>query len=267
MSQTTFESKKIVLIEDNDLLAGLIKKKLEAHGAIVDVFNNGKDGLEGIRTVMPNLVLLDIMLPIMNGYEVMEIMKVEGLVDRCPVLVISNSGQPVEIQRIMQLGAKDSLVKADFTPDEIIEKAKSILDTAQTEQTGPASLGGEGASLKVFVVEDDPLLRDLLYKKLTKVKFGCMFTNDGTQAAELARQFEPDALIIDLMLPGKTGFEVIEEVKNIPELKDKPIVVFSNKDEAEDREKAMELGADRYHVKAMTDLTEFVQEIKALVNG
>ena len=260
-----FKDKQVVLIEDNHLLAELIKKKFESHGATVYAHTNGRDGLEAIRSILPDLVLLDIMLPIMNGYEVMETMKVENLVDRCPVLVISNSGQPVEIQRIIQLGAKDSLVKADFTPEEIIEKAKKIINDSSYEKENDMTPENKQSWLKVFVVEDDVMLRDLLYKKFVKVKFECMFTNDGTQAAELAKQYEPDALVIDLMLPGKTGFEVIEEIKTMPTIAQKPIVVFSNKDKAEDREKAKSLGADLYRVKAMTNLNEFVEEIRELV--
>lgn len=262
--------KTIVLIEDNLFLSDVIVKKLQLSGATVYKFSNGLEGLAAIRTHKPDLVLLDIMMPVMNGYEVLQVMHSEGLTDQVPVVVISNSGQPVEIQRVRQLGIKDYLVKADFEPNDVLRKVYEILGLEPSELASPtiepeiltedASVPDPG-SPKVMVVEDDPLLRNLLSVKLSSTHCPYMFANDGTQAVDLIRKFGPDIIILDLMLPGKDGFEVLEEIKQDDKLKKIPVVIFSNKNSEQDRSRAQQLGVERFYVKAMTDLPTFVDEV------
>ena len=269
MATDILAGKTIVLIEDNEFLTTIISKKLANAGAIVFDYTNGLEGLAAIRERGPDLILLDIMLPVMNGYEVLEIMNKEGLIKKHPVVVVSNSGQPVETKRVIELGAKDYLVKADFTPDEVLEKARVILSNQQKtkKQTTPSeahTTDDTESQPKVFVVEDDPLLRNMLSMKLSKSQCASMFTNDGSEALELAESYEPDVIILDLMLPGKDGFEVLSELKESKSLASAPVIVFSNKSEPKDKLKVTELGAASYHVKAMTDLNDLVKEIKKL---
>lgn len=261
--------KIIVLIEDNLFLSDVIVKKLELSGATVFHFSNGLEGLAAIRTHKPDLVLLDIMMPVMNGYEVLQVMHSEGLTDQIPVVVISNSGQPVEIQRVRQLGIKDYLVKADFEPSDVLRKVYEILGLEPSELASPTiepemmekDVEVVPGNPKVMVVEDDPLLRNLLSVKLSSTHCPYMFANDGTVAVDLIRKFNPDIIILDLMLPGKDGFEILEEIKDDPALKKIPVVIFSNKNSEQDRSRAQELGVERFYVKAMTDLPAFVEEV------
>lgn len=116
--------KRILIIEDDKILSELMEKKLKTVGYEVTVAVDGEKGLEKIRAIRPDLVLLDILMPNKNGVEVMEEMnKEEGIsLAKIPVIIISNSGQPVEISRVLELGAKDYLVKASFNPQEVVEK-------------------------------------------------------------------------------------------------------------------------------------------------
>ena len=116
--------KKILLIEDEEILINLLEKKLTQEGYKVFLARDGEEGLETMKREMPNLVLLDILMPKMGGLEVMEEMQKDEELKKIPVIIISNSGQPVEIDRIQKLGAKDWLIKTEFDPQEVIEKVK-----------------------------------------------------------------------------------------------------------------------------------------------
>jgi DNA-binding response OmpR family regulator len=266
-----FFNKRVIVIEDNQLLASVIVKKLESLGAHVQHYTNGLEGLAAIRSSAPHLVLLDILFPIMNGYEVLQVMHAEGLTVRYPVLVISNSGQPVELSRMRELGARDYLIKANFSPDEVVTKARELIlpeahtDTlTQVMKTTPAE---QVTAPKVLIVEDDPMLRNLLSMKLTRHNYPFMFVSDGVEAIDSARTFEPNVIILDLMLPGKNGFEVFSELKGIPELASIPVIIFSNKSDDKDRARATELGAAKYLIKAMTDLNELMAIIASLAHA
>ena len=117
-------SKKILLIEDEELLADLFLKKLTASGYEVSLANDGEMGLDLLRKLKPDLILLDIVLPKMDGLQVLAEMQKDNALRKIPVIVVSNSGQPVEIDQIKKLGAKDWLIKTNFNLQEIIQKVK-----------------------------------------------------------------------------------------------------------------------------------------------
>lgn len=117
-------AKKILLVEDEKILSDLLEKKLKEEGYGVAVAPNGEVGLSKMKKEDFDLVLLDILMPKMGGFEVLEEMQKDPRLKKFPVIIISNSGQPVEISRALDLGAKDYLVKTQFDPKEVIEKIK-----------------------------------------------------------------------------------------------------------------------------------------------
>lgn len=119
--------RKILIVEDEKIILDLLKKKLSQEGYEVSTAENGKDGLEMMRKSKPDLILLDIVMPKMSGFEVMEEMQKDNWLKGIPVIIISNSGQPVEIDKAQALGAKDWLIKAEFDPQEVIEKIEKQL--------------------------------------------------------------------------------------------------------------------------------------------
>ena len=117
-------AKKILLVEDEEIMIGLLQRKLENEGYEVDVARDGVEGLEKMKEAKPDLILLDIIMPRMGGFEVLEKMKDDPDLKKIPVIVISNSGQPVELGRVRKLGVKDWLIKTEFDPQEVIDKVK-----------------------------------------------------------------------------------------------------------------------------------------------
>jgi CheY-like chemotaxis protein len=114
--------KKILLVEDEEIMIGLLQKKLVKEGYEVSVARDGEEGLRTIKKSKPDLILLDIVMPKMGGLEVMEQMNKDKEIKNVPVIVVSNSGQPVELDRAQKLGAKDWLIKTEFDPQEVIDK-------------------------------------------------------------------------------------------------------------------------------------------------
>jgi len=115
-------AKKILLIEDEQLMIELLERKLNQEGYEVSVARDGVEGLEKMREEKPDLILLDIIMPKMGGFEVMEEINKDVELKKIPVIVISNSGQPVELDRAQRLGAKDWLIKTEFDPQEVLDK-------------------------------------------------------------------------------------------------------------------------------------------------
>ena len=118
------QKKKILIIEDEEILRELLKRKLEEVGYRVLTASDGKSGLDLIRKERPNLILSDIVLPNINGFEIMKIVKGDKELKNIPIVVISNSGMQEDIKKSFELGAKDYITKVKFDPWEIVEKIK-----------------------------------------------------------------------------------------------------------------------------------------------
>jgi len=117
-------AQKIAIMEDEELILNLLEKKLIKEGYEILVARNGEEGLKLIKEKKPDLLLLDIIMPLKGGFEVLEEMQKDEELKNVPVIIISNSGQPVEIDRAQKLGAKDWLIKTDFDPQEVVDKIK-----------------------------------------------------------------------------------------------------------------------------------------------
>ncbi len=119
--------KKILLIEDEEIMIDLLQRKLTREGYEVSVTRDGDEGLKAMREVKPDLILLDIIMPKMGGFEVMEEMNKDPKLKQIPIIIVSNSGQPVELDNAQKLGAKDWLIKTEFDPQEVIEKVIKLI--------------------------------------------------------------------------------------------------------------------------------------------
>ncbi|MGM0439026.1 MAG: response regulator [Patescibacteria group bacterium] len=114
--------KKVLIIEDEEVLRSLVKKKLTKKGYDVEEAEDGEVGMSKMKEFNPDLILLDIIMPNMGGFEVLEEMNEEENLSKIPVVIVSNSGQPVEINKAKELGVEDWIVKTEFDPKEVLEK-------------------------------------------------------------------------------------------------------------------------------------------------
>ena len=120
-------AKKILIIEDDKFLRELITRKLIQENFEISEAVDGEEGLKKIKEEKPALILLDLILPGIDGFEVLTKMKEDPGLASIPVIILSNLGQREDVERGLKLGAVDYLVKAHFTPNEIIDKVGAVL--------------------------------------------------------------------------------------------------------------------------------------------
>ena len=117
---------------------------------------------------------------------------------------------------------------------------------------------------KVLLVEDDPFLSSLLKNRLQKEGIEITLAEDGEEALNFLKSTKPDLILLDLILPKKSGFEVMEEIRSDPQMQSQkmPIIIISNLGQPEDISRGQALGAIEYFVKAKTSIDELVNKIK-----
>lgn len=127
----TQDKKKIIVIEDDTFLSEMLSGKLSKEEFDVKLFDTASGALESLRSGEQgkvDLILLDMVLPEMSGFEFLEKAKNDPKISSIPIIVLSNLGQDTEINKAKELGAKDYLIKAHFSLEEIMSKVKNLLE-------------------------------------------------------------------------------------------------------------------------------------------
>ncbi len=132
------ETKKVLSIEDDAFLSSLVSGKLIETGFSVITAGTGADGLAKAKLEKPELILLDIMLPDMGGFEILEKLKADPETAQIPVIILSNLGGRDEIEKGVKLGASSYLIKSNILPHEVAEMVESQIHTTATN-TPPAN--------------------------------------------------------------------------------------------------------------------------------
>jgi len=119
--------KKILLVEDDKFLSEMYSTKLTESGFDIETAFDGEEGLKKANEFQPDLILLDIVLPKKDGFEVLKELKAKEALKKIFVIALTNLGQKEEVQKGFDLGANDYIIKAHFTPTEVVAKAKKLL--------------------------------------------------------------------------------------------------------------------------------------------
>ena len=117
----------ILLVEDDPFLVEIYTTKLKEAGFSVKAVTDGNEGFKEMKEKAPDLLLLDIVLPSFNGWEILREIKRDNKLNNLKVIILSNLGEKEEIEKGLKLGAVKYLVKAHYTPSEVVEEIKKIL--------------------------------------------------------------------------------------------------------------------------------------------
>lgn len=259
--------KVIALIEDEKIISQLLVKKLEAAGYAVKTADDGESGILLVKKLNPDLILLDMMLPHIDGFGVLEALRDGKIIPRIPLIIISNSGQPVEVDRALKLGARDYLIKVNFDPQDVVAKVNQIFETADTTSLPLSKTLPRSASLsRILIVEDDLMLVQLLERKLLQQKrYETRKASDVPQARSVLAIYGADIILLDIVLPGIDGFTFLAELKTNQNWKNIPVIIMSNLGQQEEIDRGMSGGAVDYIVKAHTNPQEIVEKIDAIL--
>ena len=119
---------KILLVEDDSFLLGMYATKFEMENFKVITAEDGEKAVRAALKELPDIILLDIILPKQNGFEVLRQLKADQATAKVPVILLTNLSQKDEIEQGLKLGAEDYLIKAHFMPSEVVEKIKKVLN-------------------------------------------------------------------------------------------------------------------------------------------
>ena len=203
----------VLIIEDDVAAAELLTRQLHAAGFRTHIARTGTEAIAMARSLHPAAITLDILLPELDGWEVITRLKREEETSGIPVVVVSVVDNP-ELGKA--LGALDYFVKP--------VDGKLLVDRLTRLKLKPAV---EGAATSVMVVDDEPSNRNWLVRILEPAGFEVIEASGGREAIELAKARPPDLVLLDLMMPEVTGFDVVEALRADPKTSQTPIMILT----------------------------------------
>lgn len=252
-------NKTILICADSGPMRDDVGKLLGEGGNTVLYAATAEEGIAAAKSNTLDILVLDLSVPALNGYGFLESLTNDVVLASVPkILVLVNSPEEIDADKNLTLGVVDSVVKSESTAADVATKLLGSLG-----HTTGDPLQSEG--FKILVVEDDNFLRDLLARKLSQENAQFIAAIDGENALKLIDQDKPSIVLLDLILPGIDGFEVLNKIKQNPEVSDVPVVILSNLGQDSDIQKAKELGADDFLIKANFSIDEVISKIKELI--
>jgi CheY-like chemotaxis protein/two-component sensor histidine kinase len=242
---------KILVVEDDHDLALLLRTELELDGYQVILASGGEDALWLARDEQPQLIALDIMLPDVDGFVVLERLKAHPETRPIPVIITSVLAEP---DKGYALGAVDYIVKP-FSKEKLLAAVRKAL--APLPPVEPH---------RILVVDDDRDTLALMEEALRLHGYEVRTARDGREALELVPEYMPDLLLLDIKMPGVDGYEVIRRLKGTEATRGIPIVVItaSPVDQERDKVQVLSMGADQYVSKPLS-IEGLIQEIKKAI--
>jgi signal transduction histidine kinase/CheY-like chemotaxis protein len=203
----------VLVVEDDGGAAELLIRELAAAGYRTELARTGPEALVKARQLQPAAITLDVILPELDGWEVMSRLKSDGATSAIPIVVVSVVDNP---ELGLALGAIDYLVKPVDGKD-LVTRLKRFA----------ANRSERIAQIRVLIVDDEAANREWLTETLEPAGFRVLSASGGEQAINMARLHKPDLILLDLMMPNVTGFDVVETLREHRETCDIPIMILT----------------------------------------
>jgi signal transduction histidine kinase/DNA-binding response OmpR family regulator len=227
----------VLVVDDDPDIRAILRTNLEAAGYAVYEAGSGEEALRLARGLKPDLATVDLMLPDIDGFGVIEKLKQDPATAQIPVVVVSALERDAEAARF-QLA--DYFVKP-VRPEDIVSRIESLL--------APLPSGARS----ILVVDDEQDVRTTVSAALESAGWKTRAAGSGPIALEMATSERPDMILLDLHMPGMDGFEVITKLRSQDATREVPVMIFSAITGQEAKAKALKLGATGYLTKELNN--------------
>lgn len=252
---------RILLVEDNEAAMIQVKTVLESEGYGVDVAQGGKQALEYIKDTIPNGIILDLMMPEVDGFEVLQSIRSHEATAHIPILILTAKDLTQEdLKKIKNNNIKQLIQKGDVAREDLLVKVKSMLGEkthaaietpvpkSKIQQPEPARERKTAGISTILVVEDNPD-NMVSIKAVLQNKYTLLEATDGEEGLKKALTKGPDLILLDMSLPGMDGFTVAGKLKEEEKTRHIPIIAVTARAMKGDRETILEAGCDDYMSK------------------
>lgn len=249
---------RILIVEDNAANLELMVYLLNASGYDITSAGNGKEGLAAARENSPDLVVCDVQMPEMNGYELVKALKSDDELRTIPVVAVTAFAMVGDDEKALAAGF-DAYISKPIDPEQFLSRIAGLLAAGQhsaaalqVPPTGPAEAGAGERRPRILVVDNVQANLNLAQAIFGYAGYDTLVTSDATEALAMARERQPDLILSDVCMPVTSGYDLIAAVKADARLRHIPFL-FLTSTAITDAERAhgLSLGAKKYLVRPL----------------
>ncbi len=277
-NQTSARNKKVLIVDDDPLNVKLLASMISGNNYDVLKAYDGEEALNVISREHPDLILLDIMMPKIDGYRVLEILKSSANTRDIPVILITALNSVEDKVRGMEAGA-DEFLNKPVNKFELHARVKSLLRLKEYQEQLSTHANTESSFLRhtsedepvrhldkpcILLVEDNEKDAFLIRSILNNQQYTFINATTGEEALEVMKHNPIDLILLDVLLPNMNGFEVCSRLKEVDSTKNIQILMITCLDDLSSKIKGIDSGADDYLVKPL-NRQELEVRVKALI--
>ena len=242
---------QILVIDDDPVARDLIERHLLKEGFRVATAVNGSEGLQLARKIKPDVITLDVLMPTLDGWDVLAALKSDKKLADTPVVIVS---MIKDQNKGFALGAADYLLKP-IDRKQLVSILRKFEPGSQTSQK----------SGQVLVVEDDPATREMLRRTIEREGWQVMEVENGRLALQSVAASPPNLIVLDMMMPEMNGIQFLTKLRDNPEWQDIPVIVVTAKELTTDERRLLQRYAERVLEKGRYDSGNLLRQIRDLV--
>lgn len=256
------ENQKVLVVEDNPLNLKLVKTLLELGKFQVIEAETAQKGINLAKGKIPDLILMDIQLPDMDGLSAVRIIRQDESTNHIPIIALTAYAMEGDEEKALNAGCTGYITKPIKTKSFLSKINKYINQDVKEHSDNQTQIRDHRH--KILIVDDDPLNLKLLEATLSFENYRVFKANDGLTALKEVETIQPDLILLDIVMPGIDGYEVTRRLKTSAKTRDIPIILITLLTGIDDKNKGMEAGADEFLNKPV-NTTELLARVKSLI--
>ncbi len=243
---------RILLVEDNEMNRDLISRRLKRRGFDVSLAVDGAEGVERATADMPDLIVMDMGLPVLDGYEATRMLKDAEATRRIPIIGLSAHAMSGDARRALDAGCDDYDTKpVDWKRllgkiDVLLTRAQEVAAAEGAETAAAGAELGDGSAGHVLVVDDNALHREMLSGRLTSLGYSFDLAAGADEALEQLAQKRFDVVLLDVTLPRVDGQPLLEKIRANPRWNGLPVLLLTTIDAVSQAVDSLSQGAEDF---------------------
>jgi two-component system, cell cycle response regulator len=259
-------AKKILIVEDNEINQDMLGRRLLRRGYEILLANNGAEGCSLALSAQPDLILMDMSLPVMDGWEATRKLKADERTASIPIMALTAHAMVGDLEKAMTAGCDDYhtkpidlpqllqkmealLAKFPVVRPAVIEERATLAVESQPRATAAKASPEKADSARLLVVDDNEANRDMLSRRLERAGYAILLAESGEEALDILQQQPVDLVLLDIMMPGISGLDTLKSIREMHSKAQLPVLMATAKDGSDDIVQAFELGANDYITK------------------
>jgi hypothetical protein len=249
----------ILIVEDDPMISEIYQRKFSDVGFRVFSVETGEQALAVAKKEELDVVLCDLIMPRMDGFEVIEALRKSDRNQNTKIIISSNINEKEDRDKALALGADGFIVKSEFTPSELVDEINKFLNKSESVAKN------QEKSKRILLIEDEEVFIEIFGKRLQDAGYEVVSASNGAWGIKEAMEGKFDLIILDMVMPAMSGKEVVEKLKAEDGTRNIPIVVFSASVDQESQKEVEGMGIEAFFLKTQLTPSTLVGKIDEIL--